>query len=107
MFPDYTTFISYRHLHNKVVTLGDGSPLPILGMGTAKFSINKHVILIRNALHVPGLLAPLYSLCQHCLMPGCGFFSHYDCGAFLLVPSFSIKIDDSEDCLVNCKAIGT
>jgi hypothetical protein len=40
-------------------------------------------------------------------MPGCAFFSHFDCGVFLLFPSFSIKIDDSEDCLVNFKAIGT
>jgi hypothetical protein len=40
-------------------------------------------------------------------MPGCSFFSHYDCGAFLVFPSFSIKIDDSEDCLVNFKVIGT
>ena len=107
MFPDYNTFISYRRVHNKVVTLGDGSLLQILGIGIAKFSINKHVILVRNALHVPRLSAPLYSLRQHRLMPGCGFFSHCDCGAFLLLPSFSIKIDDSEDCLVNFKAIGT
>ena len=107
MFPDYTTFISYRHVHHKVVTLGDGSPLPIFGAGTAKLSINKHVILVRNALHVPGLSALLYSLRQHRLMPGCGFFSHYKCGAFLLFPSFLIKIDDSEDCLINVKAIGT
>ena len=46
MFPDYTTFISYRRVNHKVVTLGDGSPLPIVGVGTAKFSINKHVILV-------------------------------------------------------------
>jgi hypothetical protein len=46
MFPDFTTFISYHRVHHKVVTLGDGSPPPILGVGTAKFSINKHVILV-------------------------------------------------------------
>jgi hypothetical protein len=41
MFPDYTTFISYRRVHNKVVTLGNGSALPILGMGTTNLaSIN-------------------------------------------------------------------
>jgi len=107
MFPDYTTFVSYRRVYNKVVTLGDGSPPPILGRGTAKFSINKHVILVRNVLHVPGLSAPLYSLHQHRLMPGCGFFFHFDCGAFLLFPTFSVKVDDSEDCLVNFKAVGT
>jgi hypothetical protein len=39
MFPDYTTFLSYRRVYKKVVTLRDCSPLPILGMGTAKCSI--------------------------------------------------------------------
>jgi hypothetical protein len=72
-----------------------------------KFSINKHVILIWKALNVPGLLAHLYSLHQHCDMPACNFFSYYDCGTFPLFPSFSIKIDDSKDSLVNFKAIGT
>jgi hypothetical protein len=73
MFPDYTTFLSYCWVYNKVVTLGDHSPLPILGMGNAKFSINKHVILVRNALHIPGLSAPLYMLHQYRLMPHVDF----------------------------------
>jgi hypothetical protein len=106
MFPDYTTFLSHRRVYNKVVTPGDGSHLPILGMGTAKFSINKQVILVRITLHVPGLSALLYSLHQHRLMPECGFFSQYDCGAFLLFPTFLIKVDDSKDCLVNLKLLG-
>ena len=106
MFPDYTTFVSYHKCHNKTVKLGDSTELPILGYGTAKFSLNGHVIVVRDALHVPGLTDPLYSLRQHRFMSGCGFFSHYDSGAFLLFPEFSIKIDDRVDCLINFKAIG-
>eukprot|EP00956_Cyclotella_meneghiniana_P014786 scaffold22287_cov36-Cyclotella_meneghiniana.AAC.1 len=106
MFPDYSTFLSYHKCYNKTVRLGDSTELPILGYGSAKFSLNGHVIIVRNALHVPGLTDPLYSLRQHRFMQGCGFFSHYDSGAFLLFPEFSVKVDDSVDCLLNFKPIG-
>eukprot|EP00956_Cyclotella_meneghiniana_P028868 scaffold68397_cov20-Cyclotella_meneghiniana.AAC.1 len=106
MFPDYNTFVSYHKCTNKFVQLGDSTELPILGYGTAKFSLNGHVILVRNALHVPDLTDPLYSLRQHRFMKGCGFFSHYDSGAFLLFPDFTIKVDDRVDCLLNFKPIG-
>eukprot|EP00956_Cyclotella_meneghiniana_P017367 scaffold28205_cov85-Cyclotella_meneghiniana.AAC.4 len=107
MFPDYNTFVSsYHKCSNKFVQLGDSTELPIHGYGTAKFSLNGHVILVRNALHVPDLTDPLYSLRQHRFMKGCGFFSHYDSGAFLLFPDFTVKVDDRVDCLLNFKAIG-
>eukprot|EP00956_Cyclotella_meneghiniana_P012317 scaffold17507_cov37-Cyclotella_meneghiniana.AAC.4 len=106
MFPDYNTFVSYHPCHNKTVLLGDSTELPIMGYGTAKFSLNGHVILVRNALHVPGLTDPLYSLRVHRFMKGCGFFSHHDSGASILFPNFAIKIDDQVDCLLHFKAIG-
>ena len=106
MFSDYSTFISYHKCSNKTVKLGDSTELPILGYGTAKFSLNGKIIMVRNALHVPGLTDSLYSLRQHRFMEGCGFFSHHDSGAFLLFPTFTIKVDDSVDCLLNFKAIG-
>eukprot|EP00956_Cyclotella_meneghiniana_P031975 scaffold85846_cov40-Cyclotella_meneghiniana.AAC.3 len=71
MFPDYKTFLSYHKCDNKYVELGDSTRLPILGYGTAKFSLNGHIILVRDALHVPGLTDPLYSLCQQRFMKGC------------------------------------
>eukprot|EP00804_Cyclotella_cryptica_P002397 CCRYP_004097-RA/>CCRYP_004097-RA protein AED:0.56 eAED:0.30 QI:0/-1/0/1/-1/1/1/0/629 len=106
MFPDYNTFISYHKCKNKTVKLGDSTELPIMGYGSAKFTLNGHVILVRHALHVPGLTNPLYSLRQHRFMAGCGFFSHYDSGAFLLFPNFTIKVDDRIDWLLNFKPIG-
>ena len=75
MLPDYGAFISYRKCTNKYVTLGDESRLPIAGIGTAKFSLNKRILIIRNAYHVPVLRSPLYSLRKPKLIPGCGTFS--------------------------------
>lgn len=106
MFKDYSTFVSYHKCTNKTVKLGDSTELPILGYGTAKFSLNGKIIAVRNALHVPRLTDPLYSLRQHRFMDSCGFFSHHDSGAFLLFPDFAIKVDDSVDCLLNFKPIG-
>jgi hypothetical protein len=60
MFSDYSTFISYHKCSNKTVKLGNSTELPILGYGTAKFSLNGKIIMVRNALHVPGLTDFLY-----------------------------------------------
>lgn len=73
MFPDYKTFLGYHPCRNKTVKLGDPTDLPILGYGTAKFSLSGKVILVPNALHVPGLTDPLYSLRQHCYHGGMWF----------------------------------
>ena len=106
MLNKYEAFVSYHPCKNRVVTLGDESTLPVLGTGTAKFSLNRKVILIRNALHVPGLRAPLYSLRRHRLMAGCGYFSHFEIGSYILFPDFVIKVDDSKDNLISFKSIG-
>ncbi len=42
--------------------MGNNSFLPVLGRGTAVISLNGQRVLIRNALLVPGLVMPLYSL---------------------------------------------
>ena len=59
MLPDYSTFLSYQKCANRYVTLGDTTQLSIHGTGTAKFSLNGKIIIIRNALHVPELRSPL------------------------------------------------
>jgi hypothetical protein len=65
MIPDYKAFTSYKRCTNEFVTLGDTTKLRIMGWGKAKFYLNNKVIEVRNALHVPGLRAPLYSLRRH------------------------------------------
>jgi len=106
MILDYSAFVSYHKCTNQMVKLADESVVPILGYSTTKFSLNGKIILVRDALHVSALSAPLYLLRQHHRMPGCGFFSHHDSGAFLFFPHFTLKIDDTEDCILNFKPIG-
>jgi hypothetical protein len=65
MFPDKSAFISYRLVTNLQVRMGNNSFLPVLGHGLAIIFLNSQRILVRNALHVPGLVAPLYSLRAH------------------------------------------
>eukprot|EP00804_Cyclotella_cryptica_P022103 CCRYP_011581-RA/>CCRYP_011581-RA protein AED:0.10 eAED:0.05 QI:0/0/0/1/0/0/6/0/1337 len=96
MLPDYSAFISYRRQHNRWVTLGDTTKVPILGEGTAKIKLNGKTIILRRCLHVPELRNPLYSLRRHRHMPGCGTYSDYDHGAFILFPRFTLQIDDTE-----------
>jgi hypothetical protein len=106
MLPDYAAFYSYHKCSNRFVTLGDDTKLRIHGTGTAIICLNGKNILIRNALHVPALRAPLYSLRRHRLMEGCGFYAHYNDGNFVLFPTFSLKVDDSCDNLISYKTIG-
>jgi hypothetical protein len=65
MIPDYKAFVSYKSCQNELVTLHDTTKLPIKGRGTAWFYLNDKVVEVRNALHVPDLRAPLYSLRRH------------------------------------------
>jgi hypothetical protein len=77
MFPDKSAFISYRLVTNLQVQMGNNSFLPVLGCGSEIISLNGQHILVRNALHVPGLVVPLYSpraqrlyWCVLCWYPG-------------------------------------
>ena len=62
MLGDYKAFTSYTACKGRTVTIGDKTLLPILGTGTAKFILNRKVIIKRNCLRVPDLCLPLYSL---------------------------------------------
>ena len=64
MFPDYPSSLSYRPSldPNNYALLGDWSWSNIVGRGTAVFTMNGRYVLLRNALHVPFLQAPLYSM---------------------------------------------
>jgi len=106
MLPDYSAFPSYHRVAGRTVTLGDNTQLRIAGIGSAKFSLNGKVILVRGALHVPDLRGPLYSLRKHKSLPGCGTFSHYDVGSYILFPTFALRIDDSVDNVVSYRSIG-
>jgi hypothetical protein len=72
MFPDKLGFFSYERIANLQVWMGNNSYLPVIGRGTAIISLNNQRVLIRHALHVPGLAVPLYSLLAHFKQRGCG-----------------------------------
>jgi hypothetical protein len=62
MLPDALAFNSYKQVTDLSVRMGNNSFVPVLGWGTAVFSLNDKRVLVRNTLHVPGLAIPLYSL---------------------------------------------
>ena len=55
MLPDFYAFISYHIYFHRFTILGDNTKLPILGEGTAVFSLNGRTIMVRDDIHVPGL----------------------------------------------------
>ena len=69
--------------------------------------VHGRVILIRNALHVPVLQAPLYSLRKHCKQPGCGIYGQEGIGSFIIFPSFTLQIDDTNDNIVSFRPISS
>jgi hypothetical protein len=62
MFPNKSTFISYKSIQKLQVRMGNNSFLPVLGCGTAIISLHGQQVLVQNALYVSGLAVPLYSL---------------------------------------------
>lgn len=106
MLPDYYAFIYYRKCFHCFTILGDNTKLPILDEGTAVFSLNGKTIMVRDAIHVPDLRAPLYSPRKYKTMLGCSIFSLHDVGSYILFPNFALRIDDIVDNLVSYKSIG-
>jgi hypothetical protein len=54
--------------------MSNNSFLPVLGRSTAVISLNGQCVLIRNTLHIPDLVMPLYSLQAHLTQCGCAFY---------------------------------
>jgi hypothetical protein len=77
--------------------MGNNSFVPVLGCGTDVFSLNGKCLLVRNALHVPGLAVPLYSLHAHLQQCGCGFFGTYKAGFHVYFLAFILLVDTSSD----------
>ncbi len=106
MFPDKVAFISYKTMTNLQVRMGNNSFLPVLGCGSAVISLNGQKILVQNALHVPGLVVPLYSLRAHCTQRGCGFIGTSDIRILVYFPTFVLSVDMSKDCHLTFDSLG-
>ena len=108
MFLDYSSFLSYcpSTYPNDYALLGDESCSNIAGHGTAVFTMNGCYILVRNALHVPSLWAPLYSTQSHRTQPGCAYYDDDTIGNLLLFPTMVINVDSTTDNIVSFRPIG-
>ena len=107
MFPDRSAFISYHHSTHISVRLGNHTYTPVLGNGTAIVSLNGKCVLIRNALHVPGLRRPLHSLRAHISQKGCGFMGAKSLGGiFFYFPGAVLEVDTSKNCTLSCASLG-
>ena len=80
--------------------------LPIEGIGNAVYTLNGRTILTRNALHIPALRGPLYSLRKHRQRPGFGVYSSYKDGSYLFLPDFILQVEDSYENLVSYQSLG-
>jgi hypothetical protein len=106
MLPDKSTFISYNLVTNLQARMGNNSYLPVLGQGSAIISLNGQCILVRNALHVLGLVVPLYSLRPHFTQHGCRFIGASGVGILVWFPTFVLLVDTSKDCHLTYKSSG-
>jgi hypothetical protein len=106
MFPNKLAFISYKSIPNLQVWMGNNSFLPVLGRSTAIISLNGQRVLISNALHVPGLAIPLYSLHAHLKQHGCGVLGTFKAGMLVYFPLFVLSVNTSSDCHLFYKPLG-
>ena len=96
----------YHCLSNRYATLVDTTRLPTKGIGTAVYTLNGRNILTHNALHIPALRGPIYSLHKHRQISGCGVYSSYKDGSYLFFPDFILQVEDSYDNIVSYRSLG-
>ncbi len=106
MTPHKSAFISYKAVENLQVRMGNNSYVPVLGCGTAIFSLNEKRILVCNVFHVPGLAVPLYSFCAHLKQHGCSFIGTFKAGMLVSFPTFDLSVDMSTNCHHSYKPLG-
>jgi hypothetical protein len=88
MFKNLAFFYSMIPTMGHVI-LGDGqTKLSIQGIGSIKWIIDDHELMIDNVHYVPDLSESIYSLLQHIKQPGHGIQSSYETGLYIKFPSF-------------------
>ena len=106
MLPDKRAFISYRPVSDLRVRMGNTSFASVRGVGTAIIALNGKQVLMREALHIPDLRHPLYSLRAHHNQRGCGFIGGFGQGVYVCFPTFVLDVDTTHDCYMEYRAIG-
>ena len=106
MFHDYSTFKFYHHISNRYATLVETNRPPIEVICTTVYTLNGRTILTCNALHITDLRGPLYYLLKQRQRPGCGVYSSYKDGSYLLLTDFILQVEDSYDNIVSYRPLG-
>jgi hypothetical protein len=100
MVPWKELFISYMKCAKaSYVLLANNARAPCLGRGTIKIQLGGKTVIVTNALHVPTLRCPLYSIRCHSRIRGCAFHAD-NRGVLLAFPEFTLPVDISSDCLL-------
>jgi len=111
MFPERCAFVSYQPESSLRVKMGNNTYIPVRGRGSAVIELNGRLVLVRDALHVPDLRLPLYSLRAHLNQPGCCFLglpatSKATRSMHVCFPSFALQVDMSRDCYLAYRPVG-
>ena len=105
MFPAYSTFKKYDPIYNFYATLGNTTKLPIEGIWTDVYTLDKGTVLKRNTLHILALHSPLYYTHKHCQRLGCGVYFSYKDGSYLFFPDFILQGEESYDNIVSYRPL--
>ena len=104
LFTQRDWFVDYTDIQSRqeYVVVANDTRVPIHGIGTVRFQLNGHEVLLRRVYHVPGLNGSLLSIRTHRRRgPGCTFLADSQ-GCHLTFPGFVVEIDDSVDVLIAC-----
>jgi hypothetical protein len=108
MAPYRDMFTDYVDLQGKglVVKLGnEDKTIPIAGRGTLAIQMQGHQVAYADALHVPDLsIILLLSRVHRRITQGCSFVADHS-GCFLTYPTFSLSVDDTDDCTIPCSQV--
>jgi hypothetical protein len=108
MCPHRDMFVDYRDIREErqYVRLGDENKrILIHGRGTMVLKVDGRTLAYAHTLHVPQLSVILLSTRVHRrLAVGCSFLDDSP-GCFLTYSNFQIKVDDTADCTILCRAV--
>ena len=104
LFVQREWFIEYTDVRarDQYVVVADDTKVLIHGVGTVRFSLAGHEVLLRRVYHVPGLNGSLLSIRTHRRRgAGCTFLADHS-GCFLTFPTFILTVDDEDDVVLPC-----
>jgi hypothetical protein len=108
MCPIRQAFVHYTPLEACFVTIANNEKIQCAGRGTVFLKLHDKTVKLQNVLHVPDLeMTPLLSVRSHRRRgQGCSFVAD-ETGCFLTFPKFVLEIDDTDDCVIPCRAATT